>query len=273
MPSVTMFRMLTIAGAALAPPQIQRVVGREAVVYSQPVAELCAEAILAADGRIEKAILSAALARDLRQRVGSQAGSGALWVVEDDECNVVGSVAIEISRLSPAALDEQRLGRNVLEAGLADRPLLSSLAVSPAFRRRGLAKSLCREAEALAKSWGYDEVLLKVERDNSRARSLYRKLGYRMVSIDKDAERPEAGPGGIKYVPTVQVAMRKSLRYPPLDSVVVAATAATAAVLLGMRFSDEAAVIAGLVANGRGAAAAERLREIVLSLLPIPLPL
>ena len=89
----------------------------------------------------------------------------------------------------------------------------------------------------------------------------------------EDAERPEAGPGGIKYVPTVQVAMRKSLRYPPLDSVVVAATAATAAVLLSMRFSDEAAVIAGLVANGRGAAAAERLREIVLSLLPIPLPL
>ena len=186
-------RLRGLAGDAT--PQARRVEGREAAALAQPVAELCAEAILLADGRTERAILASALARDLRQRVGgSRSGSGALWVAQDADSNVVASCAIEVGRLSPAALDENRLrGQNPLEADVAERPLLSSLAVSPDWRRRGLAQRLCREAEGLAREWGYDEVLLKVERDNRRARKLYRKLGYRDVAVDAGAERPEAG--------------------------------------------------------------------------------
>ena len=144
---------------------------------------------------------------------------------------------IDVCNLSPAAIDEQRIGGRLaaLEANVEERPLLSSLAISPRFRRRGLAKRLCREAEAQASEWGYPEVLLRVERDNGKARNLYRKVcdrpahacaarrcatdsprppangavppqvGYRVVALDKDAERPEAGPGGLRYVPTVQV--------------------------------------------------------------------
>merc|ERR1719484_150747 len=98
-----------------------------------------------------------------------------LLVAEDADNKVVGSVAIHVSKLTPAALDEQRIGKyKAIDAGLDDRPLLSSLAVSPSFRRRGLAKKLCREAEAFAKDLGYDEVLLKVEKTNGKARNLYR---------------------------------------------------------------------------------------------------
>ena len=50
--------------------------------------------------------------------------------------------------------------------------------------------------------------------------------------VDRGAEKPEASTGGVNFVPTVQHAMRKSLRYPPLDTLVggLAALAALVAV-------------------------------------------
>ena len=86
------------------------------------------------------------------------------------------------------------------------------------FRRQGIAKRLCREAEAVARSWGYSEVLLRVEKDNAGARKLYRALGYRAVAEDREAERPEASSGRLQFVPTTQTIMRKDLRFPPLDT-------------------------------------------------------
>jgi hypothetical protein len=130
----------TVAAFGGKRPVVRRVNGREATSACPPVAELCAEAICAATKRTEKAILTAALQRDLRIRVGSRSNV-ALFIAEDADANIVGSCAIEVSKLSPSALDERRLGRQgALEAELADRPLLSSLAISPSFRRRGLAQ-------------------------------------------------------------------------------------------------------------------------------------
>lgn len=66
--------------------------------------------------------------------------------------------------------------------------VLSNLAVSGKARRRGIAKTLCEEAEALASDWGYDEVYLLVEKDNAAARGLYEgKLGYEMIFEKEDA--------------------------------------------------------------------------------------
>ena len=141
--------------AAMGTPTVRRAQpGREAMSLCFPVAELCAEAICDASDRTEKAIMTSALERDLRQRVGgggrTSEGAG-MWIVEDDDDNVVGSVAIEVSALSPAALDAQRLRGNPLDADVRARPLLSSLAISPQYRRRGLAKKLCTAAEAAAR--------------------------------------------------------------------------------------------------------------------------
>ena len=254
-----------VSARALAPPQIRRVAGREASSKCFPVAELCAEAICDASESREKAILASALERDLRQRLlGSR--TSALWIAEDADNNVIGSCAVEVGNLSPEALCEQRLSRQgSLYADVAKRPLLSSLAVDPKFRRRGLARQLCREAEVLAKDWGYDEVLLKVERDNGKARGLYHKIGYRAVAVDQGAERPVAGPGGVKYVPTVQVAMRKSLRYPPVDTVVSAVGLLAAASYSYMQHSSELAEAAGLVKSGQLEPAAQLLLQLVQS--------
>uniref|UniRef100_A0A7R9ZSG1 N-acetyltransferase domain-containing protein n=1 Tax=Craspedostauros australis TaxID=1486917 RepID=A0A7R9ZSG1_9STRA len=59
--------------------------------------------------------------------------------------------------------------------------VLSNLAVSPNARRRGIANVLCDEAEALASDWGYSQMHLLVEEENTAARSLYEgKLGYQL---------------------------------------------------------------------------------------------
>ena len=61
---------------------------------------------------------------------------------------------------------------------MALRPLLSNVAVKPAYRRRGIATSLVARCEALACEWGFDELLLLVEEGNAPARALYASRGY-----------------------------------------------------------------------------------------------
>lgn len=254
----SMLALLAPVGA-LRQVTVRTLEGREAVRACTPVSELCAEAILSAETKYEKSILSSALIRDLQQRVPT----GALLLAEDVDGGIIGSAAITVDKLSPDALDAQRLGNvNMIDAGVRKRPLLSSVAVVPRARGRGLGKRLCREAESLAKEWGYDEVLLKVESKNGKARGMYRKLGYRVVSVDKGAERPEAGNAGLEFVPTVQVAMRKSLTSPPVDSVVGYIASLAAAVYATQ--VPEVQQAAGLAQDG----SFEEAARLLLTLLP-----
>ena len=194
--------------------------------------QLTAEGITTASEATELAVMGAALQKDIVSRFSqSNRNAHALFLAEDPAATnaegVVGCIGIAVERLSPQAQNANRLGK--FDARLADRPLLSSLAVAPAYRKKGIAKRLCGAAERAAREWGYDEILLRVERDNGRARALYRKLGYRVVAVDKQAERPEASPaGGLKWVATTQVVMRKDLRAPPLDAVALPLLAAAA---------------------------------------------
>jgi GNAT superfamily N-acetyltransferase len=75
---------------------------------------------------------------------------------------------------------------------------LSNLAVSPNARRRGIAATLCAEAERIvASEWKFGSLFLKVESENAAARHLYeQKLGYKLeytidsapaIRIDVDA--------------------------------------------------------------------------------------
>ena len=60
-----------------------------------------------------------------------------------------------------------------------------------------------------------------------------------MISTDKKAERPEVGYGGLKWVQTTQVVMRKDLRFPPADSVAsVVVLLAVGYYVFGMHASD-----------------------------------
>jgi len=63
--------------------------------------------------------------------------------------------------------------------------VLSNLAVGKKARRKGVARALCDEIEALADDWGFGEVHLLVESGNKAARTLYEdKLNYQLVATN-----------------------------------------------------------------------------------------
>ncbi|ASQ91669.1 GNAT family N-acetyltransferase [Prosthecochloris sp. GSB1] len=56
--------------------------------------------------------------------------------------------------------------------------LLEDMVVDPSYRSRGVGGLLLREAEALARSEGYERITLLTDGDNLRAQAFYEKNGY-----------------------------------------------------------------------------------------------
>lgn len=92
-------------------------------------------------------------------------------------------------------------------------PLMSNLAVSRDFRRKGIAEKLVEKAERVARyEWGYDDCYLYVEDRNRAAVRLYEKLGYRKVWVDRDAKTLlPCTNGNLQNAPTTIVCMKKRL--------------------------------------------------------------
>ena len=228
-------------------PSVRRIDSTELRRSAFDVSTLCAKNILAAEEPAETAILTAAVQKDLLERFSGSArgrAPNALLLAESDDGDIIGCCGIAVDVCSSNGLGGASFAQ--------ERPLLSNLAVSPKYRGKGIAKSLCREAEALAlKEWEYDEVLLRVEESNPKARSLYRKIGYRVAAVDAQAKRPVAGPGGLRFVSTRQVLMRKSLKYPPIDTVLLNLAAAASVVYGYTSFQQPIDAILTLLAEGQ----------------------
>jgi N-acetylglutamate synthase-like GNAT family acetyltransferase len=92
-------------------------------------------------------------------------------------------------------------------------PLMSNLAVSRKYRRKGLAEDLVRATENLArKEWGYEDCYLYVEKRNTPAVKLYEKLGYKSIWEDNTATTLlPTGDGRIADGKTTIVCMKKQL--------------------------------------------------------------
>ena len=219
----------------------------------RPVAAVCASCLFEPKSNQDTALLSATINRDLAERFSSRnRAANALFVAETPDADVAGSVGIEVSRLTKAGLNEQQasLRRDEFMDVSKPRPLLSNLAVSRDYRRRGIGKRLCRDAERAAKEWGFDEVYLKVEKGNRKAFNLYRGLGYRVVATDPNAEKPIVAPGGIKYVKTTNIAMRKDLRFPPVDTALGYVAALGLAVTAAPKYEAIAQYVASAIEAG-----------------------
>ena len=92
-------------------------------------------------------------------------------------------------------------------------PLMSNLAVSKQFRRKGIAEKLVKEVERIVRiEWGYNDCYLYVEERNKAGVKLYQKLGYKKLWIDKDAITLLPSPNGkLENSSTNIVCMRKRL--------------------------------------------------------------
>jgi ribosomal-protein-alanine N-acetyltransferase len=99
----------------------------------------------------------------------------AFWVAEVDG-RIVGYIMCRVERIF-SKLDLLR----VRKAGH-----IVSVAVLPNYRRMGIASGLIRLASReLATTYGCDEVYLEVRVSNLQAISLYKKLGFKTVNIQK----------------------------------------------------------------------------------------
>ena len=118
---------------------------------------------------------------EFRRRYGARLSpdkQSELFLCRNGNNALIGCLGIEVDTI------QRSDGANRVRA-----PLMSNVAVGRKFRRRGVGEELVKKAEEVArKQWGYDECYLYVEKRNTPAVRLYKKLGYRTVWEDDDCK-------------------------------------------------------------------------------------
>ena len=133
----------------------------------------------------------------------------------NDEKQIMGCVGIERMTADAISMGAKRKGKGLMQAQatLEGAPLMSNLVVGQNYRRKGIAEELVKTAEAIAKDkWGCKDCFLYVDQQNSPAMNLYKKLGYKIESVDDSATILAPGSKGtLAQIPKVIVCMRKIL--------------------------------------------------------------
>lgn len=182
-----------------------------------------------------RSVLLEEQARDLTEKYGERMGKrlldSALITAVDGDSTILGAVGIEVCLIDKSSQEvigatkseimiqnavaslgpkQRRQYKNATVKEIATELLppeisaiccLSNLCVSSNARRRGIAKKLCVCAEETASEWGYDEMFLKVEKDNKAAKDLYEtKLGYQVEGTltDEVALRVDPNAGFVE---------------------------------------------------------------------------
>ena len=139
---------------------------------------------------------------EFQNRYGRQRSEKAdLMVCRNAKQQIIACAGVEIDVIP----------RNSLRGIIDTRaPLMSNLAVSQQYRRRGLAEALVKTIEETCVSWGYDDCYLFVEKRNPGAIKLYEKLGYKTLWTDASATTLLPSPTGeLRNSPTEIVCMKK----------------------------------------------------------------
>ncbi len=74
---------------------------------------------------------------------------------------------------------------------LPDEMHITNIAVSDAYRRRGIAQQLLEKAMRLASEHHCSEITLEVRESNHQARALYEKNGFKLAGRRKKYYQPE----------------------------------------------------------------------------------
>lgn len=152
---------------------------------------------------------------EFTKRYGGRPKRGATPTVEllllRDKRNeeIIACAGVEVDRIPK----DGSFGRRSMSSDDEYAPLMSNLAVSRKYRRRGVAEQMVAEVERMVrKEWGYTSCYLYVEERNRAAVSLYQKLGYRRVWRDSTAVTLlPTESGDLQSASTVIVCMKKSL--------------------------------------------------------------
>jgi ribosomal protein S18 acetylase RimI-like enzyme len=100
-----------------------------------------------------------------------------------------GESFVLLAELGDAAVGFVQLYPMFSSVGTRRILVLNDLFVAEAARRRGVAESLLREAEALARSTGAARLVLETGEDNRPAQRLYERMGWRHVAENRWYER------------------------------------------------------------------------------------
>jgi ribosomal protein S18 acetylase RimI-like enzyme len=156
------------------------------------------------DDKQKRSLSSTQFAEFRARYAGVRRGQSELVLCKLPNGEIVGCAGIEVSPIPEDNLKGQTMDR---------APLMSNVAVSKKYRRKGIAETLVKEVERLSRyEWGYNDVYLYVEERNTSALKLYQKLGYRKVWVDKDAKTLlPASNGKLKSADTKIVCMKKRM--------------------------------------------------------------
>ena len=210
---------LVVRAAGPADVRAKREVGsfrKECSPLLDALGHLCATCLFEPKTQEEQLHLAREMSRNILSRytpLNSRPNS--LLIAEayvlDSTPRLIGSCGIEAAPMTPEGRSTPKLRTD--EERMVVRPLLSNLVVDEQFRRRGIARKLMHEAELRALSWGFSELLIKVEVDNLPARLLYEQLGYVATGVDTLAEKPQYTKGTfcVRWVRTSNIVLRKEL--------------------------------------------------------------
>ncbi|KAL3914214.1 MAG: hypothetical protein SGILL_006190 [Bacillariaceae sp.] len=106
----------------------------------------------------------------------------------DNDSILIGCAGMEVQEIAPPD-NTIKKQPNGISNPVVRAPLMSNVAVSKDFRRRGIGLQLVKEAENIAQyQWGFTDMYLFVEQRNKSAIRLYQKLGYSKQWIDANAK-------------------------------------------------------------------------------------
>ncbi|MCI0521035.1 MAG: GNAT family N-acetyltransferase [Chloroflexi bacterium] len=101
---------------------------------------------------------------------GVERGETVVWVAELQPVGIIGQMFVALIS-----------GRVELADG-SERAYIYGFRIKPAFRGQGLGTRMLDEVEGDLARRGYRAVVLNVNQENSEARLLYERLGYRVVA-------------------------------------------------------------------------------------------
>lgn len=144
--------------------------------------------------------------------------ASSLLVAREDDGDLIGCIGIDV-----VACQGQNIGVKVPKGRSKERdsvefkPVMSNLVIGKGFRKKGYAKKLVSAAEAKVKDeFGYDKMILLVDKSNLPAQKLYKKLGYKVLFENDSASKISISESGmVQSVASTNVCMQRDLNKAP----------------------------------------------------------